>query len=131
MNMKEILTVQPNVAFCIANRIFGDTFIASKIGFAEISNGETHLYTVVRTVDFCHVVLVIGDYHLTCNKNIKGDSKFTHRAISMLSTSPEKKQYFSRERFWHYTQVFLVTLFTHSFSPPIPCFSSALLFITL
>ena len=65
------LTVQTNVAFRVTNRVFGDTFVASKIGFSEISNGETHLYAVVGAVDFGHVVLVVGNYHLTCNKNIK------------------------------------------------------------
>lgn len=65
------LTVQTNVAFRVADGVFGDTFIASKIGFSEISNGETHLYAVVGAVDFGHVVLVVGNYHLTCNKDIK------------------------------------------------------------
>jgi len=65
------LTVQTNVALRVTNRVFGDTFIASKIGFSEISNGETHLYAVVGAVDFGHVVLVVSNYHLTCNNNIK------------------------------------------------------------
>jgi hypothetical protein len=65
------LTVQTNVAFRVTDRVFGDTFIASEIGFSEISNGETHLYAVVGAVDFRHVVLVVGNYHLTCNKDIK------------------------------------------------------------
>jgi hypothetical protein len=78
------LTVQTNVAFCVTDRVFGDTFIASKIGFSEISNGETHLYAVVGAVDFGHVVLVVGNYHLTCNKDITGDRKVTPTTISTL-----------------------------------------------
>lgn len=65
------LTIQTDVAFRVTDRVFGDTLIASKIGFSESSNGETHLYAVVGAVDFGHVVLVVGNYHLTCNKDIK------------------------------------------------------------
>jgi len=65
------LTIQTDIAFRVTDGVFGDAFIASKIGFSEISNGETHLYAVVGAVDFCHVVLVVGNYHLTCNKDIK------------------------------------------------------------
>jgi hypothetical protein len=77
----EVLTVQTNVSFRVADGVLGDAFVASEIGFAEVSDGQAHLHTVVGAVDFRHVVLVVGYDHFACNKNIQGDSKFGHTAF--------------------------------------------------
>jgi hypothetical protein len=64
----EVLTVQTDVSFRVADGVLGDAFVAPKIGFAEAPDGQTHLHAVVGAVDLRHVVLVVGYDHLACNR---------------------------------------------------------------